>query len=119
MRFIGLQRTDEMQFEAGMARFERRPFFQRFLDPVFAENPLTRADHGCNVWRGKGLGDTDEGHVFWIAFRIARGAFDTGTHQGEALDGGCGRFFGLLQGFGLKWMSGGEPQRGGLPINQH
>ena len=101
MRFIGLQGSDEVEFEAGMARLERRPFLQRLLDPVFAENPLSGADHGRNVLRGKGFGDADKSHVLRLASGVARGACDAGAHQGEALDGRRGRFFALLQSFGL------------------
>ena len=101
MRLVGLQGADEMEFEIGMARFQRRPFFQRLLDPVLAEHTLTRRDHGHNVLGAKGLGDADEGHALRIAPGVARGAGNPGAHQGEAIEGGFGRSRGGLQSFGL------------------
>jgi hypothetical protein len=111
MRFIGLQRSDEVEFETGVARFERRPFLQGLLDPIFAENKLSGGDQWRNVLRGNGLGDADKGYVLRLAFRIARGVGDVGAHQTEAVEDGRGRIFALLQGFGLSFLPGRQGKK--------
>ena len=100
MCLVGLQGADEVEFETGVAGFERRPFFQGLLDPVLAEHAFSFVDHGHNILRAKSLGDADEGHVLRIAPGIARRAINAGAHQGKAIEDASARFFTLLQRFG-------------------
>ena len=50
-RLVRLQRTDQMQFDSGIADLQVRPFTLRFLDAVLAEHPLPGVQHGYNVRR--------------------------------------------------------------------
>ena len=44
--FVGLQRADEMQLNAGKARAQFRPFRFGFLHPIFAEQAVTGFEDG-------------------------------------------------------------------------
>ena len=52
---IGLQWSDEVQFEIGEFRSQCRPFALRFLHPVFAKDALPGGDHGANGRRLESL----------------------------------------------------------------
>src|SRR6516165_9932089 len=54
---VRLQRTDEMQFDAGMPGEQRRPFRCSLLHAVLAEYTLTGRDYRFDCVRGERLGD--------------------------------------------------------------
>lgn len=55
--FVCLQRSNQMQFNFGVARPEFRPFGFRFLDPVLAEYPVPRIKYRNNALRGMSFAD--------------------------------------------------------------
>jgi hypothetical protein len=57
---VGLQRADQMQFDVGEFRLQRRPFALRLLHPVFAEDALAGLDHRADVILAESLGDGDQ-----------------------------------------------------------
>ena len=57
---VRLQRTDQMQLDAGMARLQRRPFGLRLLHAVLAEAALARADRLLDDGGRHGLGHGDQ-----------------------------------------------------------
>ena len=81
LNLVGLQRPDQVQFEIGAPLAQRRPFGFGFLDPVFAENPLSRRDHPGNGGRRHGLADGDQGDGSRIPARRVRGGGDIRLHR--------------------------------------
>ena len=84
LRLVRLQRTDEMQFEAEVARDQGRPFRLRLLHPVLAEDALARGDDWLDRIGIKCLRRRDQGHAVRFAPGIAAGAGDFRAHRIES-----------------------------------
>jgi len=98
-RLIRLQRSYEMKFDIWISFSKLRPFGQRFLDPVFAKDALTRLDHRPYLFRSKSFGDADEGYRLRQPAGIARRKRNARTHQSEAIETCLRRFLASLQCF--------------------
>ena len=100
-RLIRLQGADEMEFDIGVALFQRRPFRQRFLHPILAKDAMAGLKHGhdpcfiecfryCNDLDGVlGAPRLSEGRLeFGVHCReIGRGINQRFGHEGHRVDG--------------------------------
>ena len=80
---VRLQRTDQVELDAGMARFQRRPFACRLLHAVLAEAALARADRLLDDGGGDGLGHGHQLDACGVAAGGLRREGDLLKHQAE------------------------------------
>src|SRR5271154_102635 len=85
---VRLQRADEMQFEAAIARAvtgkQWRPFGLGLLDAILAEHALPGSDDRLDRLGAKGFRDRDQRDGRGIAPGIAAGRRDLLAHAGDA-----------------------------------
>ena len=85
---VRLQRADQMQFEAAIARAvtgdKRRPFGLGLLDAILAEHALAGGDHRLDRLGAEGFGDCDQRDRRGVAPGIAAGCRDLLAHGGNA-----------------------------------
>ena len=62
LRLVGLQRSDQMQFDIGKFGLEDRPFRLGLLHPVFAEDAVAGFEQRPDGSGFESLGDGDERH---------------------------------------------------------
>src|SRR3990167_9126520 len=82
---VGLQRSDQVQFDVGTGGLERRELLLRFLDAVLAEHALTGLEHLADAVGAMGLGDGDQGDVRRIAAGTSGGGLDSPANFGQAV----------------------------------
>src|SRR6185312_10911187 len=83
-RLVGLQRPDQVQRDAVMARQQRRPFGLGLLHAVLAEHALARFDHRRDRLGVERFRNGNQGHAGRIAAGLAAGGVDVAAHGGEA-----------------------------------
>lgn len=75
--FIGLKRTDQAKLQVVMGGAAFRPARLGFLDPVLAENTLSRGEHGLDALIGLLLGDRHQGDGVCSAAGLLGGGGET------------------------------------------
>ena len=76
---VGLQRSDQMQLDAGMRGHQRRPFVLGLLHAIFAEDVLAGGYHRLDGLDGESLRHRHQFDIGGITPGIAAGARDFGT----------------------------------------
>lgn len=73
-RLVGLQGSDQTQFQIRMGRTAVLPVFLGFLDPVFSEDPLSRGEGSVDAVRRLAFRDGDQTDIIrFAASRLRRG----------------------------------------------
>ena len=75
-RLVRLEPADAVQAHVGMTGEQRRPFGERFLDPVLAEVPLAGVDQRIDLLGRAALADRDQLDLGGIALGEQGGAGD-------------------------------------------
>ena len=73
-----------MQHEAGVSRYQRRPFRLGLLHAILAKRALAGGDDRRNGVGTKGLGHRNQRHRSTVAAKLLAGARDLLLHGGEA-----------------------------------
>lgn len=85
VQLVGLQGTDQMEFQIGKSLPQGWPFPRCFLDTVFAKDTLPFGQQGKNIVLVESLGDGDKNHVFRSTAGLNGCGRNTRANEREAM----------------------------------